>query len=828
MVWAGVFLAACLIWYWASQPQSRLLKSPEPHTHYHFTLVCMVIACGFAIRHHTSTANYQSASVLGILTTTEEPTILVGVVDESIRLRRDPLDAVASWSPLDPRQLEGSEVTYQTTFVVDLKTLRRGLDQVPQSGRVRVSVGGDVSHLRPGDRVRLFGRISLVPPTSNPGQFDLQSWALRDDIHAMMRVQGDMQVELIESMAPADTTWFRVAQRAVADLSASARQSILRQTDPDQHGLALALVLGQRDLLPRSASETLIATGTAHLLSVSGLHLGILFVVARLIAGALRLRLGGQLLFLCVVTLFYVAITGGRPPVLRAAILLATVMMAIALARPHHPMNSLSLALILLLWWMPFEISGVGMQLSFLAVATLLMCGRRMNRNRTAVAHAIELEQGFDQLARQSSGRWRWLASTIGSSMVTAIWYSGCVSVMTLPLVWHSFHVVSPISVLVNVVLSPLMMVALSAGVATVILSWTVAPLAIASGSLCSVVLSLMRWVVEWAESIPGGHFWLPSPPAEWVVAFYVGMIVIMLARDRITPRRWISTWSAGWVLAAWWMATTPARLPEGALEATFVDVGHGTATILRTDRNEVWLYDCGWLGNFQNQSQKIDDVLWSMGIVHLDGVILSHADSDHFNALPGLSKRFSIGQVVTPPGLFTGEGRSIAITREAVDRMGIPVVELHRDSEPTAKPSGDLWEHAEILHPPEERIEGSDNANSLVLLLATSPNPLLLPGDLEPPGTAVLTNQPRPRPGGVMMAPHHGSLRMDADAVLQWARPRETVVSGGKRAAKPEVTEMLNAAGGGVHVTSKVGCVRVQIDENGEIAIRSWQIDPW
>jgi competence protein ComEC len=132
------------------------------------------------------------------------------------------------------------------------------------------------------------------------------------------------------------------------------------------------------------------------------------------------------------------------------------------------------------------------------------------------------------------------------------------------------------------------------------------------------------------------------------------------------------------------------------------------------------------------------------------------------------------------------------------------------------------------VLHPPAVRVPGSDNANSLVLRLDHAGTVVLLPGDLEPPGTEVMTIQDRPPPGGVMMAPHHGSLAMDAEMILQWARPAETIVSGGRLARRPEVSAMLAQQGSQVHVTALSGAIRVRINRNGEIDIRSWLESPW
>ncbi|MCM2373362.1 ComEC/Rec2 family competence protein [Aporhodopirellula aestuarii] len=795
--------------------------------------VCLLVLSLFALRHARSVTDYESATVLDVLDETAQPMIMVGTVDRPAQLRRDAIATNGDWENAAIGRTE-----YQTILQVRIESLRIRFDQVAFSGRAMVRVDGDRSDLLPGDRVKLFGQISLIQSPTNPGQRDMRDWAQRSNLHCVFQID---QVENILSSSDRDaeapgaperfSLWQR-GQRTVASMAKSARHSILQQISPDQQGLALALVLGQRDLLDRSTSEALLVTGTAHLLSVSGLHLGILLVLARIVSGLLRLPLRGQLVFLAMVTLFYVAITGGRPPVLRAAILLATVVLSTAMARPYHPINSLSFAAILLAWWMPNAIFGVGMQLSFLAVATLLTCGRPRAKGQTAASQAIALEDHFDELARQSYGRWRQRVNFVGRFLATALWYSGCVSVITLPIVWQQFHVVSPISVLVNVVLSPLMAVALSAGVGTVIAGWVFLPLATIPGWICSQILGVMQFVINTASATPGGHAWLPNPSAAWVMSYYVVLLAIIAFRSGGHRRLPIGVWSLIWFVAAWWSATTPSSVPPGTYETTFVDVGHGTATILRPNPDDVWLYDCGWMGNLNQSSQKIDDVLWSMGVTKIRGIAISHADADHFNALPGLTKRFSIGCIITPPGMLSGEGAMLERTRRVIAEYKIPVYEIDRDQSPesvfdSAASNGWLRD-VSVLHPPSQLLDANDNANSLVLRIDHGGRCLLLPGDLEPPGTSVLISTPRPPPGGVMMAPHHGSLRMDADAVLQWARPRETVVSGGKRAAKIAVTEMLSAAGGGVQVTSKEGAIRVRMGPSGELEIRSWLESPW
>ncbi|WP_037249094.1 ComEC/Rec2 family competence protein [Rhodopirellula baltica] len=846
-VWFGAMIAMVvawvLAWFAATPARSEIARAHSRSRlkfHSRFRTACWFgfLLFAFAGRHALDEWQYASATIREVLTYEDEPTVMVAVVDEPVRLQRDALEnTVARTSGLDgarANQTVVSDVQFQTRLIVRVVTMRRGTRQVPFTGRVMVMVDAEREDLRPGDPVELYGRIAAIPPPSNPGETDQRIAARRQNIHARMRVGSADQVQLLTAGKVTDGAlpWDNALQRWLADRAASARDTILKQIEPSQRGLALALTLGQRDFLDRPTNERLLVTGTAHLLSVSGLHLGIIVLLTGAVAGLLRLPIAGSVTLIVIVMLFYVAITGARPPVTRAAILMSTVILARLLARPHHPLNSLSLAAIILMVWMPAEIFGIGVQLSFLAVATLLMCGRPFSSALTPAAETIRVEERFDELARQSQTAWRRLLSFCLSWSGRVLWYSGAVTLMALPLVWSQFHVVSPISVIVNVMLSPLMALALSAGVMTILAGWWLPSLAWIPGGVCGKLLSIMQWMIDSAATLPGGHFWLPSPPTIWIVVFYLGLIAWAAIRPMVTSqgirRRVVEAGLlVSWIGIAYGVATNPAELPDQTLEATFVDVGHGTATIVRPDEKEVWLYDCGWMGNANATSRNIEDALWALGATHIDGIFLSHADTDHFNALPGLAKRFSIGVIVVPPGFFEGDGFALAQASEAIRQHEIPVLEVHRGER--VRHTGPSWlDRVTVLHPPKERIEANDNANSLVLRIDSGNRALLLPGDLEPPGTAVLTNTPRPPPGGVMMAPHHGSLQMDAEAVLQWARPLETIVSGGQRAAKPEVTEMLSAAGGGVHVTSREGAIRVRMSVEGGLQIHAFSEQPW
>ncbi len=169
---------------------------------------------------------------------------------------------------------------------------------------------------------------------------------------------------------------------------------------------------------------------------------------------------------------------------------------------------------------------------------------------------------------------------------------------------------------------------------------------------------------------------------------------------------------SVSWVCLAWWMATSRPTLAKGSMEAIFVDVGHGTCVVLRFGRDDVWLYDCGRLGNDTYSSRGIDSVLWSLGVTRLNGVFLSHADADHFNALPGVLRRFEVRSIYTPPELFKDPAARFDVVRKAVQSR-----EAGGDRECKADRRSRWWATScKCCTRRRHRVEGTDNANSLVL----------------------------------------------------------------------------------------------------------------
>ncbi len=760
--------------------------------------VMLAVGLAMAIRNHTDQQAYDQASIVAMIADDEQPILLRATVRSDIQRR-------PSLKPVHDRKgrQQPPQPQWQTRFIADVSAVRVGSDWQASSGGVFVTVDDDFSDVGPGDDVELGGNIAAFSGPTNPGESDFRTVARNRRMHARLSVDSISQTTIIQSGGP--------SLRRFADALARRGEQTLQQSLSDDVGpLACALVVGRRAALDADSKDRLLETGTIHLLSVSGLHLGIVAMAMMTISVLLGLGRRQQVFLVGSVCLLFAAMTGGNPPVLRAAILVATVLISLLANRRQWPLNTLAFAAILLMVYNPTNLTQVGVQLSFIAVATLVCAARSLNViGEDLAADGFDARRQIEDLIDKTRSPWSLWMRRKFRLVRDLTWLSLCVTLSTTPLTWSNFNLISPIAVIANLLLSLPAMIALLTGLAAVVGGWIWQPLAIVPAFGCNQTLHFMRYIIETASSLPMGHFWLPAPPDWWIAIYYVVLLASFAIKRRFNRQRAFIIGSLAWCAVAWLLAVAPAWPSRPALTATFIDVGHGTSVLLEIPGPKTYLYDCGRLGNYEFTSRGIEDVLWSRGLTKLDAVILSHADSDHYNALPGLLERFRITEIIIPPGLFADP--DLAKIHQLVVAEHIPIREVSIE---------DQWLDAEsqieVLHPLKVRLPGSDNANSVVLRIDFAGHSLVLPGDLEPPGTEAVINLPRPIAGGVLMAPHHGSLTANAQSILNWSRPSEVIVSGGVRAKRPEVLSTLQTIGSNVGVTANLGAVRVTIDESG------------
>jgi len=653
--------------------------------------------------------------------------------------------------------------------VVAIDAIRDGGGWRPAAGLAAVIVRAEPAEIAVGSRVEILGRGLRPSPPLNPGEFDFAGRARADRCLSILRVDGWECVRLLEPAArwsPAAAIG-RLRQRAVAFLE--------RSISPERAGLAAALLLGRREHLPRDEVEAFVATGLIHVLAISGLHVGLLaagiFVVLRVMLVPGR----WAAVAVAVATGLYAVLVGGETPVVRATILVWIACLAVVMARRAATINSLAVAALALVCWRPAEVCSPGTQLSFLSAAVLV--GIASAGRRPRVVDPIE------RLIDRSRPRWERLlrrgARRAGELAVAgaAVWLAAA------PLVAARFHIVSPVALVANLLVAPLVPLAMASGILCLLAAawWPAGAAALAAG--CDAALAGITGIVSLAARVPGGHTWLAGPPDWWVAGWYaiLAAAVIWLRRDLLCrPLTWAAT-ALGWAgvgLAVVATAEAGRGLPRG-LRAVATAMGHGCGIVVTTPTGRCLVYDAGRLGAPAAAWRSLSAVLWSEGHTRIDTLVVSHADADHFNAVPEILTRFTVGEMLVSEAFLASDSPAVADLLERAAARAIPVHSVRAGDSLAI----DSLCRGRVLHPGpggggRGMIAASDNETSIVLSIETAGRRLLLTGDREGEPWADLGGS-GPGECDVLLAPHHGSRTSLPADIARATRPEVVLVSG-------------------------------------------------
>lgn len=649
----------------------------------------------------------------------------------------------------------------RTLCTLECQSLVEGKETRTVSGRVRLEIDGHLTGAAAGDEVAVVGTLARPSGPRNPGAFDFRRYLRADGLLATVRCGEPEDVCVTE----AGGSWFR---RAQGQIRARAERLLQRQLSDRAAPVGIALLLGTRTGIPEELKHAFTESGTMHILAISGSNVGILAGLLWLLARVAGLRRVASVGLILAGILGYSFIADAQPPVMRAVLMI----MALLAGRPWHReaplVNGLALAALGCLLWNPAHLFDVGAQLSFLAVAGLIWTPAG---SRELSDFILPADPAGD-LGRPLA--FRWLRS-FGRTLITVHAAIAGIWLFTLPLTIARFQIVSLAGFFVNVLLAPLVVVILWCGYALLLvgLLW---PAAAAPFSLgYDAGLRLMLAIIERAAEIPGGHWHLPGPSDGWLAGYYVCLALAAWGASAGRMRFWSSRLMLVWVVGGLGLALWPRH--TGDLRCTFLSVGHGLAVVIELPGGKVLLYDAGQMQDGDRAGQTVQAALHERGLRSIDALVISHADMDHFNGVPGLTRNLPVGSVLVHESFLDFRQPGVEAICGALTRRGVPIKLIWAGD----RLNLDERAEVEVLHPAAGDRLSTDNANSLVLAIDYAGRRILLTGDLERGGLDSLLFQ-APRHADVLLAPHHGRIAANPRELAEWATPDWVIVSDGGR----------------------------------------------
>ncbi len=631
-------------------------------------------------------------------------------------------------------------------FVLDVDRIGEGAMAHPMQGRVQVWWGRPEFPLYSGDRVRVRGTLSHRLGPVNHGLRDIEDTLRARGVHGALRM-GRTAPEKIGVNRWSPSYWASRLRQWEAE-------GLARAVPRDALPFVLTIWLGERQYIRPEHYESFVASGTAHILAVSGVHVGIVFLILHFLARrAIPSRRLGSVLVIAGVFLFALT-AGARASVLRAAIMVAVYLAADCFDREPDVPNALGVAAMILLALQPAHLFDPGFVLSFASVASILVFADLF---RAGLAWAP----------------W-WLRG--GASATLAV------QALPLPLVARYFYVFPLAAPLINLIMVPLLSIALWLSLVTTVCAAVFPPAALLFGHALQPVAGAAYFLAERFAAIPGTYMHLAAPRSAAVAAYWAALIAGYAAWKAEPVRRRRMLGAAVILLAATCVCWRPWTQPDAV---DFLDVGHSDAALVRTAAGDAVLIDGGDMSEVNDTGARVVlPFLRHHGVRRLDYVVVTHADRDHIGGLFHVLRRMPVGAVLLGP-----EPDDRPLKAEFLALCAARGVPVHRVARGDVIPlrGGAL----EVLHPPRGwRPDASPNDASLVLRLRWAGPDVVFAGDVEADGERVLATQDCR--AEILKVPHHGSATSSTAAFLDAVSPAHAVVSTAQ-------TARLEAVGRGV-----------------------------
>ena len=644
------------------------------------------------------------------------------------------------------------------------------------------------SPVHAGERWRWSVRLKRPHGNANPHGFDFEAWLLEENIRATGYVRERSQRERLI----ATKFSLRYGIESLRESIRSHMQSVLQH---QRYGpVLIALAIGDQSAIQQSDWDLFWQTGIGHLISISGLHVtmiaGLVFAVAYFFwRRSTRLTLWWPARKAATIAgigaaLGYSTLAGLSIPTQRTLLMVAVFGIALLRDRIVGPSQVLCAALLMVLLFDPWAVNAAGFWLSFGAVACIFFV--TTGRSRVAMAG---------------------LGPTLGQRLANAGRIQWAVTLGLMPLLLGLFQQVSIISPLANAVAIPL-------------ISFIVVPLTLA-GLLpgCEALLqgahhafALGMHGLEAARDVPFGQ-WVGAAPQPWaIVVGIIGACWLLLPKG--FPARWL-----GMVGLLPLFALSAPRPNSAEFWVTTLDVGQGLAVVVQTAHHTL-LYDAGPRFNSEADSgnRVVVPYLRAAGVPRLDGMIVSHEDSDHSGGALSVMRGMPIDWIAAslPPlhPIVLGAKRFIPCN------------------------AGQSWQwdgvRFDMLHPGPwiDAAQANDNNRSCVLKISSGGASMLLPADIEQASELELTRtHSAALASSVLLAPHHGSKTSSSVEFLRAVHPQIVMVSAGYRNRfghpKDEIMDRYAALGASVYRSDRDGAVTFRFDQGGVHARAYRQAQP-
>jgi competence protein ComEC len=701
-----------------------------------------------------------------------------------------------------------------TAFYLQTEQIKTPTGWHEIAGKVRVSVDEPALRLGIGDKIQTDCWLHRFEGPTNPGQFDLRAYLKRSNVYVGASVPSREAIELRGRKGMGILTTLR------RHFTEAAAQGLLEHasSDAQEEAMLQALLLGERRDIDPETYEAFRKTGLAHIISLSGMHLAILVAVIWWLSRLAGLPKRARALVCIVMTGVFLLAVPPMAPIFRATVMVWVYCLAVLLRRhASHPLNSLSLAAVVLLLIRPTQLFEAGWQLSFSAVAGIL-------------AFTSKIEFFLYDLV----GSWLYETDRPGSLGVRLLTSAGRRAVLLFSagtaawlgnagiLLYH-FRTVTPLASLWTVLASGPVAAIVTLGFLKILLSFVLPTASMILGLILPLLVDVFIWLVRLCARIDFSSTLIGRVPIA-IILLYYGLVLfaayVPLRRQALKT----GLCAAMTVVLLSSLAVMKwQRTHRDHLSLICLDVGHGQAILAQLPGTMNVLFDAGSMYTSSVGTRIVLPFLDYIGISRLHAIVLSHQDIDHINGVPEVVDRRRIDHVYVNDAFLAQSQTSAtaALLVQHLESRGIGIERLPEVIEAGPARMAMLWP----IGNSNAWQNTSDNDLSLVNEIEFAGRRILLCSDIEQFAQQQIIRRHPALKADVVVAPHHGSVRTLDPAFLRQSQAATLLCSCG-RTDLDQRRVIKRDDESRTYYTARDGAISVCIDADGAVQLRPTRLE--
>jgi len=637
----------------------------------------------------------------------------------------------------------------------------------------------DGQALSVGDIINVNGSLEKPNLNTNPGLFNYKLYLQSQGIFYTM----DANEHFIQILSRNNLTFTKRISNTFKDYVIETLDNSLSRKSSK---IMKSIILGDDKFLDNHTQNKFRTLGIAHILAVSGLHIGLIFAFISLILKKLKINRKISTVFAVFFIWLYAYFIGFPASVLRASVMVSILALSTITYRRYDPLNSLAFAALILLIYRPSFLFSMGFQFSFIATFSLIVFSIRLR---------ILLFNRDSKLANTTSSL---IAVQMGMIPITAYYF-------------NNYYLLSIIS---NFVVVPILSLSLSLSFIVLIIATFSIKIASVLGIVIDTLINFSDYFTEIFYNIPVFNITLRSMTFSDIVIYYL-IIFIILRFIKFSSVQFNVLKSLFIYFSIVILIHMAFIMTDEKLIINFIDVGQGDCSLIRSKDKNI-LVDCGGtiLSDFDIGANTVLPYLRKQGIKKLNAVFISHFHEDHCEGLLSLMGNININNIFI--GYIPVDNELYDSIEFMANKYSIPITILSKDDTIELNKNISIKVISQANNA-DNLNKNNENNLSLVLLLEAYNKKVLFTGDIEKDAENNLIRENYINDIDVIKVPHHGSKTSSTLSLIKHFEPEFAIIQVGKNSfghPSQEVIERYQNNNVKVYRNDLSGMITVKLEQ--------------